>query len=125
MDRRNFLGNLSWGSLALAGISSSGRATWKRPRFSAYPFSLGVASGDPLADGVVLWTRLAPDPLEGGGMPFVKFFNGQRGYVRCEVTPNLWQADYRVVEYVSRPGASIFTRASFVVEEGEAGVERA
>lgn len=57
--------------------------------------------------------------------PFVRFFNGQRGYVRCEVTPGLWQADYRVVEYVSRPGASISTRASFVVEEGKAGVERA
>ncbi|NUS72359.1 MAG: alkaline phosphatase [Corynebacteriales bacterium] len=32
-------------------------------------FSLGVASGEPSADGVVLWTRLAPRPLEGGGMP--------------------------------------------------------
>jgi alkaline phosphatase D len=40
-----------------------------KPRFSGYPFSLGVASGDPLPDGVVLWTRLAPDPLNGGGMP--------------------------------------------------------
>ena len=27
-----------------------------------------MASGDPEPDGVVLWTRLAPDPLEGGGM---------------------------------------------------------
>src|SRR3954463_2490483 len=33
-----------------------------------YPFTLGIASGDPLPDGVVLWTRLAPDPLNGGGM---------------------------------------------------------
>lgn len=32
-------------------------------------FTLGVASGDPLPDSVVLWTRLAPKPLEGGGMP--------------------------------------------------------
>ncbi|MGH3821467.1 MAG: alkaline phosphatase D family protein [Pseudonocardiaceae bacterium] len=32
-------------------------------------FTLGVASGDPLPDSVVLWTRLAPDPLAGGGMP--------------------------------------------------------
>ncbi len=32
-------------------------------------FRLGVASGDPLPDAVVLWTRLAPDPLTGGGMP--------------------------------------------------------
>src|SRR4029077_2469612 len=36
---------------------------------SADPFSLGVASGDPDATSVVLWTRLAPDPLAGGGMP--------------------------------------------------------
>ncbi|MEZ5138186.1 MAG: alkaline phosphatase D family protein [Acidimicrobiales bacterium] len=33
------------------------------------PFTLGVASGDPAPDGMVLWTRLAPDPLNGGGMP--------------------------------------------------------
>ena len=32
-------------------------------------FSLGVASGDPGAFSVVLWSRLAPAPLEGGGMP--------------------------------------------------------
>ncbi|MEC4813205.1 MAG: alkaline phosphatase [Scytonema sp. PMC 1069.18] len=37
--------------------------------FSDYPFSLGVASGDPLPDSVILWTRLAPNPLNGGGMP--------------------------------------------------------
>jgi alkaline phosphatase D len=37
-----------------------------------YPFTLGVASGEPLPDGVILWTRLAPDPLHPtrpGGMP--------------------------------------------------------
>ena len=39
------------------------------PQFAGPPFSLGVASGDPTPDGVVLWTRLAPVPLEGGGMP--------------------------------------------------------
>ncbi|GAA4225368.1 alkaline phosphatase D family protein [Actinomadura meridiana] len=32
-------------------------------------FTLGVASGDPLPDGFVLWTRLAPRPADGGGMP--------------------------------------------------------
>ncbi|MQA09647.1 MAG: alkaline phosphatase [Pseudonocardiaceae bacterium] len=38
----------------------------------ADPFTLGVASGDPVPDGVVLWTRLAQEPLaeDGlGGMP--------------------------------------------------------
>jgi alkaline phosphatase D len=35
----------------------------------SHPFTLGIASGDPLPDGVVLWTRLAPSPLEPmGGM---------------------------------------------------------
>jgi alkaline phosphatase D len=38
--------------------------------FDAYPFQLGVAAGDPAADGFVIWTRLAPQPLEYGyGMP--------------------------------------------------------
>ena len=40
-----------------------------QPRFERNPFSLGVASGYPGPDGVVLWTRLAPEPLAGGGMP--------------------------------------------------------
>ncbi|MGE3661934.1 MAG: alkaline phosphatase [Pseudonocardia sp.] len=32
------------------------------------PFTLGVASGDPTPDGVVLWTRLATDPLAPDGL---------------------------------------------------------
>ena len=39
-----------------------------RPRFASYPFTLGVASGSPRPDGVVIWTRLAPEPLRGGGL---------------------------------------------------------
>jgi alkaline phosphatase D len=34
----------------------------------ADPFTLGVASGSPSADGMVLWTRLAPQPLAPGGL---------------------------------------------------------
>ncbi|WP_205752627.1 alkaline phosphatase D family protein [Cryptosporangium phraense] len=33
------------------------------------PFALGVASGDPLPDAVVLWTRLVNDPLNAGSLP--------------------------------------------------------
>jgi alkaline phosphatase D len=40
-----------------------------QPRFDRNPFSLGIASGYPVPDGMVLWTRLAPDPAAGGGMP--------------------------------------------------------
>ena len=39
-------------------------------RFSTNPFTLGIASGYPTPDSMVLWTRLAPKPLEpGGDMP--------------------------------------------------------
>lgn len=31
------------------------------------PFTLGIASGEPSADGMVLWTRLAPEPYAAGG----------------------------------------------------------
>nr|MBA2469658.1 alkaline phosphatase D family protein [Chloroflexia bacterium] len=41
--------------------------------FGAYPFQLGVASGDPAAHSVVLWTRLAPAPIDGGGMDPVPY----------------------------------------------------
>jgi len=36
--------------------------------FDVDPFTLGVASGDPSAASVIIWTRLAPDPLNGGGI---------------------------------------------------------
>src|SRR5918997_3634457 len=53
---------------ALAGWRSpSDFRSVERPRFTGYPFTLGVASGCPTATGVVLWTRLAPEPLNGGG----------------------------------------------------------
>jgi len=61
------------GSLALAAALSRlplDLAYGAPTRHGADPFTLGVASGDPAPDGVVLWTRLAPEPLRaGGGMP--------------------------------------------------------
>ena len=60
-----------------------------------------------------------------GANPHVRFYNGQRGYVRCTLDPQRWTADYRVVPYVDRPGAPVETRASFVVAAGRRGVERA
>ncbi|MPY87014.1 MAG: alkaline phosphatase [Luteitalea sp.] len=69
LSRRELM-NVAWklGVAALAQPLVSSRVL-AQPTFDAYPFTLGVASGDPLPDGVVLWTRLAPKPLEGGGMP--------------------------------------------------------
>lgn len=51
----------------------------------------------------------------------IKFYNAQRGYVRCSITPQNWQTDFRVVPYVDSPGADITTRASFIVENGKPG----
>jgi alkaline phosphatase D len=66
MDRRNFLQNM------LLSISSGSFAAPLEPlpEFSSNPFTLGIASGDIMEDSVILWTRLAPDPLAAdGGMP--------------------------------------------------------
>ncbi len=61
------------GALGLAVVPLVGFTTdLRRARMPADPFTLGVASGEPAPDGVVLWTRLAPDPLADdglGGMP--------------------------------------------------------
>ncbi|GLK54767.1 alkaline phosphatase D [Methylopila capsulata] len=69
VDRRRFL-NATWatalGATALALVP--GDDVFAEPSLGADPFTLGVASGDPKPDGAVLWTRLAPDPLNGGGL---------------------------------------------------------
>ena len=56
---------------ALGALAPPIRQAIAQPVFRAYPFAMGVASGDPTPDGMVLWTRLCPDPLAGGGMPRV------------------------------------------------------
>src|SRR3546814_15723879 len=66
LDRRNLIKTA--GSLAiLVGISPA--PLFAQP-LGANPFTLGVAAGDPWPDGFVIWTRLAPRPLdEPSGMP--------------------------------------------------------
>jgi alkaline phosphatase D len=54
VDRRRLL------QLAAASAASLWlpRSAWSQPRFAGSPFGLGVASGSPTHDSVVLWTRL-------------------------------------------------------------------
>ena len=47
------------GGLAVATVFSI-LSPFARSAGVDYPFTLGVASGDPLPDGFVIWTRLAP-----------------------------------------------------------------
>jgi alkaline phosphatase D len=56
--------------------------------------------------------------------PQIKFYNSQRGYVRCEVTPKSFVTDYRVVQKVSVRESPISTRATFIVEPGKPGAVR-
>ncbi|GGF27569.1 alkaline phosphatase D [Halobacillus andaensis] len=74
LDRRDFLqgaGKVAGLSLGMVIAQSMGGVSVdaEEESFNSYPFTLGVASGDPLSDSVILWTRLAIDPLHGGGMP--------------------------------------------------------
>ncbi|MFD4367785.1 alkaline phosphatase D family protein [Rhodococcus sp. NPDC058521] len=75
-SRRQFL---TW--TAMVGAMAATPAVLGTPAIAApgtgsvsgetdYPFTLGIASGDPLPDSVILWTRLAPEVYApDGGMP--------------------------------------------------------
>ena len=66
-SRRQFIVN----GIAALGVAGSGLggALPARPRFDAYPFALGLASGDPSADGFVLWTRIATPRTDAAFLP--------------------------------------------------------
>jgi phosphodiesterase/alkaline phosphatase D-like protein len=188
LDRRRFLA-AGAGATGLL-VAPARRAVAAR---AAYPFTLGVASGDPTPAGAVLWTRLAPVPLsptgglpprtievewEGGDVaadglggpprpdrrlararpdfrdprspvvatefvttsisslgtdhgaalaenPHVRYTRDERGYTRCRITPDALRVDLRGVGRVARRGAPVRTVASWVVEDGRPGAERA
>lgn len=66
MNRRLFLATIA----GLPLLSEAGGRAIANPKFADNPFTLGVASGDPDATSVVLWTKLAMRPLDpDGGMP--------------------------------------------------------
>jgi alkaline phosphatase D len=56
------------GAGVLGGMAGSGSAS-AAPADTADPFGLGIASGDPLPDGVILWTRLVRDVFDAGSLP--------------------------------------------------------
>jgi alkaline phosphatase D len=69
LKRRTVLrGGGALAALAIVGAPRFARAEhWHKLQ---WPYTMGVASGDPWPDSVILWTRLAPSPQDpGGGMP--------------------------------------------------------
>ena len=77
-----------------------------------------ISSG---GDGGERWSQLANYET---AVPNMKFHHNRRGYVRCEITPGQWTADYRAVPYITRPDAPVETVATFAVEHGRAGANR-
>ncbi len=69
VSRRSLLrGAALWAGASVAGFSPVRQAR-AAPIFLNDPFQLGVASGDAVADGFVIWTRLAPDPFDPQALP--------------------------------------------------------
>ncbi|MFT7578854.1 MAG: alkaline phosphatase D [Myxococcota bacterium] len=75
LTRRGFVGLVATGVAAASGLTLGGgcddagvsgrvpadpRPDTVFPELATTPFSLGIASGDPLSDSVILWTRLLP-----------------------------------------------------------------
>lgn len=57
-------------SMNLPASGTASAAELDARRITENPFTLGVASGDPLPGSVLIWTRLAPRPYEpAGGLP--------------------------------------------------------
>ncbi|EHR59487.1 alkaline phosphatase D family protein [Saccharomonospora cyanea] len=88
-------------------------------------------------DSPVIGTELVTSSITSGGNgadsdpaehpdlrrnPHIKFRNNQRGYVRTRISREELRADFRVVDYVTEPGAPVRTRASFVVADRHPGL---
>ena len=80
INRRQLLRHAAWAATA----TQLPRWAWARQPLGHDPFGLGVASGEPLPDGVVLWTRLLPrDPADAGAPAL----SGRRARIVYKLTP--------------------------------------
>ncbi|MEU7874779.1 alkaline phosphatase D family protein [Dactylosporangium sp. NPDC049140] len=109
--------NISRRTFVLGGAAALAVARFPAPAATTvrYPFTLGVASGDPAPDGFVLWTRLAPAPLNTdglGGMPAEPF----------EVT---WQVatDQGMTDIVATGTAAAVPQSAHSVHAEPAGLQ--
>jgi alkaline phosphatase D len=112
MQRRDFLRDIA----RLAAMTAIVPNDWRvvhRPRWADTPFSLGIASGDPTANAVMIWTRVAPRPFEpDGGM------TGARTAVSWEVA-----ADEQFARVVKRGRATAAPELSYSIHVDVDGLE--
>jgi alkaline phosphatase D len=92
VSRRAVLGGTA--AAAAAATIAPASSAWAKPVRLDYPFTLGVASGDPEPGAVVLWTRLAPEPFATS--------HGMRG---ADEVPVRWEvANDEAMTHVVRSG---------------------
>ncbi|RYF06085.1 MAG: alkaline phosphatase, partial [Oxalobacteraceae bacterium] len=51
--------------------------------------------------------------------PQLKFVNGQRGYVLCDVSHDRWRADFKVMDRISDRNGAMTTCKSLAIETGD------
>lgn len=91
-------------------------------------------------DSAVIGTELVCSSITSGGNgadsdpaqhpdllrnPHIKFRNAQRGYVRTKLDRDRMRVDFRVLDFVTEPGAPARTRASFVINDRAPGLAAA
>jgi alkaline phosphatase D len=59
----------------------------------------------------------------GAENPHVKWQNSRRGYITCNVTPDAWTTEYRVVPFITRPDAPLQTPTRWRVTRTRPGIE--
>jgi phosphodiesterase/alkaline phosphatase D-like protein len=91
----------------------------ERPVIAAEFVATSISSGGDGGDNIA-----RVDDAYLAARPSLKWANNRRGYILHSVTPTEWRADYRVVPFVSRPGAPIQTASQWRLEHGRAGVAR-
>src|SRR6478736_4837252 len=94
MSRRFFLGAALSTAVTVIDLATSSMSF---PHHGDL-FALGVASGDPSYDGVVLWTRLTRDPLAADGLG---------GMPRREVAVDWEVASDQAMRHVVRRGTAV------------------
>jgi alkaline phosphatase D len=81
--------------------------------------------------GTSISTKMDGEDLDQGGRNLldanehIKFTSYQRGYMRCTLDGDTFRTDFRVLPYVTRRGAPISTRASYITENGNPGLQLA
>lgn len=98
------------------------KADFRKPQSATVGTELVVTSISSGGDGSDFPQRMTNTMNRN---PFVKFYNGQRGYVSCVLTAKGLQADYKVVDKATLETATVTTKASFHIESGKPGAEKA